>query len=42
MPKVIISSTIKGKGVKTMEGKLSSHYETLTSTRYDEVMKELS
>ena len=40
-PKVIIASCIKGKGVKSMEGKLSSHYETLTNDRYDEIMKEL-
>ncbi len=41
LPKVILSSTIKGKGIKSMEGKLSSHYETLTKERFEEVMKDL-
>jgi transketolase len=40
-PKVIIASTVKGKGVKSMEGKLSSHYETLTKDRYEEIIKDL-
>ena len=41
-PKVIIASTVKGKGVKSMEGQLSSHYETLTQNRYEEIIKDLA
>jgi len=40
-PKVIIASTVKGKGIKSMEGQLSSHYETLTQNRYEEIIKDL-
>ncbi len=40
-PKVIIASTIKGKGIKSMEGQLSSHYETLTEERFNEIILEL-
>ena len=40
-PSVIIANTIKGKGVKSMENKLSSHYETLTKERYDQTLFEL-
>jgi len=40
-PSVIIANTIKGKGVKSMENKLSSHYETLTKERYDQTLLEL-
>ena len=41
LPKVILASTIKGKGVKSMESKLSSHYETLTTERFEDIMKDL-
>ena len=40
-PKVIIASTIKGKGIKSMEGQLSSHYETLTKERFNEIILEI-
>lgn len=40
-PKVIIASTVKGKGVRSMEGELSSHYETLTKERYEEIIRDL-
>ena len=41
LPKIIIASTIKGKGIKSMEGELSSHYETLTKERYEEIIKDI-
>jgi len=41
-PSIIIANTIKGKGIKSMENKLHSHYEVLTKNRYDEIMRELS
>ncbi len=41
-PSVIIANTIKGKGVKSMENKIHSHYEVLSESRYDEIMEELS
>ena len=40
-PNVIIAKTIKGKGVKSMENKLSSHYEVLSEQRFKELLKEL-
>ncbi len=40
-PTVIIANTIKGKGIKSMENKLHSHYEILTKERYKEVLGEL-
>ena len=41
IPTAIIANTIKGKGVKSMENKLHSHYEILTKERYKEVLSEL-
>ena len=40
-PNVIIANTVKGKGVKSMENKLSSHYETLTKKRFYQTLHEL-
>ena len=40
-PLAIIANTIKGKGIKSMENKLHSHYEILTKERYKEVLSEL-
>jgi len=41
-PKVIIAKTIKGKGLMSMENKLSSHYEIIDSeTKYEKLIKEL-
>ena len=40
-PSLVISNTIKGKGVKSMENKLHSHYEILTKERYEEIINEL-
>ena len=42
-PSVVIAHTIKGKGVKSMENKLSSHYEVISNIkRRDEIIKELN
>ena len=41
-PSVIIANTIKGKGVKSMENELHSHYEILTQSRYQEIIDELN
>ena len=41
IPTAIIANTIKGKGVKSMENKLHSHYEILTKERYEEIINEL-
>ena len=41
-PTIIIAKTIKGKGIKSMENKLHSHYEVLTDDRYNIVIEELN
>ena len=40
-PTAIIAKTIKGKGVKSMENKLHSHYEVLSKNRYEQIIQDL-
>lgn len=41
-PKFIVLNTIKGKGVKSIENKMESHYWPLTEVQYREAMAELA
>lgn len=41
-PKVIIGSTIKGKGIKFMENKLEWHYLPMTNESYQVALSEIS
>ena len=42
-PLAVITNTIKGKGSKSMEGKLKSHYEVINNKkRRNEILKELN
>jgi transketolase len=41
MPNIIIANTIKGKGIKTMEGKLESHYKSPGKEEYELFLENL-
>ena len=42
-PKIIIAKTVKGKGLLSMENKLSSHYETIPNiTRLNKYLNEIN
>lgn len=41
IPRAIVASTVKGKGVSFMEGNNEWHHNRLTEKQYEEVLKEL-